>query len=314
MPRSRTVTTLFTDIVGSTELIRRMGSGAPAMRMRHFGDMRGALALHRGREVKTLGDGFMAVFDSACDGVACAVAMQRAVARHRRQGDQLRIRVGLSAGDVMLEDNDCFGESIVQASRLCAAAQPGQILAAGVLRMLLADGAPHELCSLGRIELKGLDGPLDVCDVTVPSEDRAALRVAIADDSVLLRRGIVRALEAEGVEVVLEAGDAEDLLRQVALAPPDVVVLDVRMPPTQTTEGLDAAIRIKSEHPDVGVLVLSAEIQATAAERLLRNGAVSGVGYLLKDRLGDIDELVRAIRTIAGGGRAIDPLVAQARR
>jgi DNA-binding NarL/FixJ family response regulator len=125
---------------------------------------------------------------------------------------------------------------------------------------------------------------------------------------VLLRQGIATALEAEGMDVVLQASDAQSLLEGLIGARPHVVVLDVRMPPTHTTEGLDAAEVIRSEHPATAVLVLSAAVQAGAARRLL-SGKTEGIGYQLKDRVGDIAELSAAIRALASGGSAIDPEV-----
>lgn len=136
----------------------------------------------------------------------------------------------------------------------------------------------------------------------------AALRVALAEDSVLLRQGVVSVLEAEGIDVVLEASDADTLLAGLPAARPHVVVLDVRMPPTHTDEGLVAAERIRAEHADIGVLVLSASVHPGAAKRLL-DGATDGVGYMLKERVADLKELTAAIRTIASSGSAIDPEV-----
>jgi class 3 adenylate cyclase/CheY-like chemotaxis protein len=306
---TRTITALFTDIVGSTELMARLGPReAEAVRVRHFASIRGALSVHRGQEVKTLGDGFMAIFDSAADGLACAVTMQRAVARDNRgrAENALGMRVGLSSGEAAHESGDYFGMPVVEASRLCEIAAAGQILASGIVRLLVGSSGLHRLIPLGAVELKGITGPVDTCEVDWDREEDSALRVAVAEDSALLREGIVRVLESEGIEVVLEADNAETLLEGLPAADPHVVMLDVRMPPTHTTEGLDAATRIRAEHPGVAVLVLSAEIQAEAAQRLL-DGGTDGVGYLLKDRVGDIAELSAAIRTLASGGSTIDP-------
>jgi class 3 adenylate cyclase/CheY-like chemotaxis protein len=306
---TRTVTALFTDIVGSTELMAGLGtSGAEAVRTRHFASIRGALSVHRGEEVKTLGDGFMAIFESAGDALACAVTMQRAVARDNRgrDDDAVGMRVGLSAGEATCESGDYFGMPIVEASRLCDAAAAGQILASSVVRLLVGSGGIHNLVPLGEVDLKGLPNPLDICEVDWDAEEESALRVAVAEDSALLREGIVRVLESEGIEVVLEADNAETLLDGLPAADPHVVMVDVRMPPTHTTEGLDAAARIRAEHPGIGVLVLSAEVQADAAQRLLDRGT-DGIGYLLKDSVGDIAELSAAIRTLASGGSTIDP-------
>jgi DNA-binding NarL/FixJ family response regulator len=134
------------------------------------------------------------------------------------------------------------------------------------------------------------------------------MRVVLADDSVLLREGIARLLEDAGMEVVGQAGDAEDLLRKVSAHKPDVAVIDVRMPPTHTDEGLRAAASIREAHPATGVLVLSAYIDEGPALELLSDSA-EGLGYLLKDRVGDVDGFIDAVRRVADGGSALDPEV-----
>ena len=134
------------------------------------------------------------------------------------------------------------------------------------------------------------------------------MRVMIADDAVLFREGLGRVLEAGGIQVAGQVGDAERLLALVRADPPDAVVVDIRMPPTHTREGLDAAQRIRAEHPQVGVLVLSQYVEPHHAMQLLQDGA-GGVGYLLKDRVADVAEVVDAVRRIAGGGSVIDPEV-----
>jgi DNA-binding NarL/FixJ family response regulator len=134
------------------------------------------------------------------------------------------------------------------------------------------------------------------------------MRVVIADDAVLFREGLGRVLEAGGIQVAGQAGDAERLLALVRADPPDAVVVDIRMPPTHTREGLDAAQQIRAEHPQVGVLVLSQYVEPHHAMQLLEDGT-SGVGYLLKDRVADVAEVVDAVRRVAGGGSVIDPEV-----
>jgi DNA-binding NarL/FixJ family response regulator len=126
------------------------------------------------------------------------------------------------------------------------------------------------------------------------------MRVVIADDAVLFREGLAKVLEAAGIQVDAQVGDAERLLARVRADPPDAAVVDIRMPPTHTAEGLDAAQRIRADHPDVGVLVLSQYVEPHHAMQLLEGGA-RGVGYLLKDRVAD------AVRRVAGGGSVIDP-------
>ena len=134
------------------------------------------------------------------------------------------------------------------------------------------------------------------------------MRLVVADDSVLLREGLVRLLEESGFEVVGQAGDANDLLRKVRAHKPDAAIVDVRMPPTNTDEGIRAAQQIRAELPDVGVLVLSAYVEETYARELLADDA-AGIGYLLKDRVSDIDALADAVRRIGAGGSALDPEV-----
>ena len=134
------------------------------------------------------------------------------------------------------------------------------------------------------------------------------MRVVVAEDSVLLREGIVRILEEAGIEVAGQAGDAEDLLRKVRAHKPDVAITDIRMPPTNTDEGLRAAHEIRGELPDVGVLVLSQYVEHGYALDLLADNA-AGVGYLLKDRVGDVDAFIDAVKRVADGGSALDPEV-----
>jgi len=134
------------------------------------------------------------------------------------------------------------------------------------------------------------------------------MRVVIADDSVLLREGVARLLEEGGFEVVAQAGDADDLMRKVAAHKPDVAVVDVRMPPTNTDDGLRAAHRIREEFPDTGVLVLSQYVEEGYAMELLSDSA-EGVGYLLKDRVADIERFTDSVRRVAQGGSALDPEV-----
>jgi DNA-binding NarL/FixJ family response regulator len=144
------------------------------------------------------------------------------------------------------------------------------------------------------------------------------MRVVVADDSVLLREGVVRLLEENGFEVVGQAGDAEDLIRKVRAHKPDVAVVDIRMPPTNTDDGLRAALEIRAELPDTGVLVLSQYVEEGYALDLVGESA-GGVGYLLKDRVADVERFVDSVRRVADGGSALDPevvsqLVGRARR
>jgi DNA-binding NarL/FixJ family response regulator len=134
------------------------------------------------------------------------------------------------------------------------------------------------------------------------------VRAVIADDSVLLREGLARLLEEAGFEVVGQSGTAEDLLLKVRSYSPDVAIVDIRMPPTNTTEGLEAAKQIRERFPSVGVLLLSQYIEAGYALDLLQANA-EGVGYLLKDRIHDVTEFADAVRRVGEGGSALDPVV-----
>jgi DNA-binding NarL/FixJ family response regulator len=130
----------------------------------------------------------------------------------------------------------------------------------------------------------------------------------VAEDSVLLREGIVRLLTEHDFEVVGQAGDAEDLIRKVGAHKPDVAVVDIRMPPTNTDDGLRAALEIRADHPDTSVLVLSAYVEEAYAFELVSEPA-GGLGYLLKDRVADVDAFIDAVRRVGEGGSALDPEV-----
>ena len=136
------------------------------------------------------------------------------------------------------------------------------------------------------------------------------LRVVLAEDDVLLREGLASLLERSGFEVVGQAGDGVQLLALVDAETPELVVVDIRMPPTHTAEGLDAAQRIRQEHPETGILVLSAHVEVEHAMELLAGGR--GIGYLLKSRVTDVDEFIDTLHRVARGGSVVDPgLVAE---
>jgi DNA-binding NarL/FixJ family response regulator len=130
----------------------------------------------------------------------------------------------------------------------------------------------------------------------------------IAEDSVLLREGLARLLTEAGVEVAASLDNAKDLLLALAADPPDVAIVDIRLPPTHNDEGLLAALEIRARHPGVGVLVLSQYVELGLAMKLLAESA-EGAGYLLKDRISDIGEFIEAVRRVAAGGSAIDPII-----
>jgi class 3 adenylate cyclase/tetratricopeptide (TPR) repeat protein len=173
-----TATVLFTDLVGSTELRARLGEqAAEEVRRKHDRLLAGVVAARRGQVVKGLGDGIMATFSGATDGVAAAVAVQQAIDGHNRSGagpEPLSVRIGISAGDVTFEQGDCFGTPVIEAARLCAAAGGGQILASEMVRWLVR-GGEHRFSAIGPLELKGLPEPVATCEVVWEPRCGAAL-------------------------------------------------------------------------------------------------------------------------------------------
>jgi DNA-binding NarL/FixJ family response regulator len=134
------------------------------------------------------------------------------------------------------------------------------------------------------------------------------VRIVIAEDSVLLREGLTRILAEADHEVVAAYDNADDLVKRVRDVPPELVILDIRLPPTHSDEGMRAALHVREHHPEVAVLVLSQYVELGLAMQLLAASA-EGVGYLLKDRIGDVDEFVDAVERVAGGGSAVDPKI-----
>lgn len=306
----KTITVLATDIVGSTEMLERLGQRASVdLTTSHLELLRDALAIHQGTLVKTMGDGVLATFSSVQDAVACAVTIQRSLERFNRdRADGLGVRIGIATGDAVSRHDDWFGRCLVEATRLCAASDGGQIYLSDLSRRVGQVEDAHALSDLGEIRFKGLHEPIRVWSVEWSATDTSSLRVALADDAAMLRQGIALVLREAGMEVVLEAGDGTSLIQGLAGVEPHVCVLDVRMPPTHTTEGLDTAQRIRELRPEIGILMLSASVDPAAAHRLLST-STRGVGYLLKDRVADVDELAGAVRTVAAGGSVIDPAV-----
>jgi DNA-binding NarL/FixJ family response regulator len=146
----------------------------------------------------------------------------------------------------------------------------------------------------------------------VATVERMALRVVLADDHYLVREGLAAMLaEVDAIELVAMVADPDALIGAVATLKPDAVLTDIRMPPTHTNEGIVAAKRIRAEHPGVGVVVLSQYVEEDYAFQLLSDG-VAGMGYLLKERISDVDELVRALEEVTRGGSALDPAVVEA--
>jgi len=314
-----TVTLLFTDVEGSTKLVHELGDAYAGVLADHRRLVREAVAAAGGHEVDSRGDEFFLAFPEAGAAVGAAVALQQSLAAHDwPAGIQVRVRVGLHTGEPTLRDGAYFGMDVHRAARICQAGHGGQVLISGTTREAI--DVEFELQDLGDHELPGLPEPERIYQLDVPGlptrfpelefarRGMRGVRVVLAEDSVLLREGIARLLEDQGFEVAAQGGTAEDLLRHVGMHKPDVAIVDIRMPPTQTDEGLRAAKEIRERWPDTGVLVLSQYVEPGYAMELLGENA-EGVGYLLKDRVSDVEEFTAAVRRVAEGGSALDPAV-----
>ena len=317
-----TVTLLFSDIEGSTRLVQRLGSSYPGVLARHRDLIRGAISAAGGTEVDCRGDEFFAAFGDAGAAVRAAAEAQRALAAESwPEGAEVRVRVGVHTGEPEVDGATYVGIDVHRASRVCTAGHGGQVLLSAAAR----SAAPEaETRDLGAHALPGIDEPERLYQLVAPGlavdfprprldggpvvESAQRLRVVLAEDSVLLREGIARLLEDGGFEVVGQAGNAEELMLKVRSYKPAVAIVDIRMPPTHTDEGLRAAKEIREKHPETGVLVLSQYVETGYALDLLAESA-EGVGYLLKDRVSDLDEFRGAVRRVAEGGSALDPTV-----
>src|ERR671937_967487 len=311
-----TVTLVFTDVEGSTQLVQRLGDRYAQVLDDHRRLFHDLVERGGGLIVDQRGDEFFVVFEEAGRAAEAVVAAQKAFAEHEWPGGaELRVRMGMHTGEPSIRSNTYFGLDVHRAARICQAGSGGQILLSERTRSLLDTG--HELADLGDHQLPGIDEPERLFQLNAaglparfPPLSTArrgfrGVRVVLAEDSVLLREGIARLLEDAGFEVVAQSGTAEDLLRHVGMHKPDVALIDIRMPPTQTDEGLRAAQEIRERWPDCGVLVLSQYVEPAYAMELLGENA-EGVGYLLKDRVSDVDEFTAAVRRVANGGSSID--------
>ena len=287
------VTFLFSDVEDSTGLVQRLGDDYARAIADHRRLMREAIAGHEGHEVDARGDEFCAAFSDPGQAVTAAVSAQRAHLAHSWPQDlPLKVRMGLHTGTPTLEEGDYVGIDLHRAARICAIGHGGQVLFSEATRVLVGDALEAEPRDLGERALKGIDAPDRVFQVVAdglptefpplrfadaqaqpvggPTASEERLKVVLADDAVLLREGIARLLTEAGLEVVGQSGTAEDLLLKVRSYSPDVAVVDIRMPPTHTDEGLRAAQEIRSTYPDVGVLVLSQYVEPAYAMRAPR--------------------------------------------
>src|SRR5919197_883958 len=292
-----TVTLVFTDVEGSTQLVQRLGEGYAQVLADHRRLFVDAVTAADGHVVDHRGDEFFVVFTDPAQAAEAGCAAQRAFAEHPwPEGVDLRVRMGMHTGEPTFRDGAYYGLDVHRAARICQAGSGGEGLLSQRTRDALNAGN----------ELEGL--PARFPPLSTTRKGFRGVRVVLADDSVLLREGIARLLEDAGFDVVAQSGTAEDLLRHVGMHKPDVALVDIRMPPTQTDEGLRAAQQIRERYPETGVLVLSQYVEPGYAMELLGENA-EGVGYLLKDRVSDVEEFAAAVRRVGEGGSALDPAV-----
>jgi DNA-binding NarL/FixJ family response regulator/class 3 adenylate cyclase len=313
------VTFLLADVEGSSTLQNDERVDYPVVIGQIRRILRAAVEAGSGHEVDAVGDELLAAFSDAGRAVRAAYEAQRGM----RDADwpdflRVRIRIGLHTGTPSIGVEGYTGIDLVRTSRIANAGHGGQILASATT-VAAVEGLTMR--DLGEQRLERLPEPEHIYQLLADDLPRdfpplrntsatvgTSIRVALADDSVLLREGVARLLGESGFEIVSQAGDAEDLLRHVGMHKPDVAVVDIRMPPTHTDEGLRAARTIRERFPDTGVLVLSQYVESGYALDLLSESA-EGVGYLLKDRVSDVEQFAESVRRVAEGGSALDPAV-----
>ena len=292
------------------------------------GDVVGRLG---GDGIGTRGDEVQFAFESPRQAIRAAVALQRALLDATREDPSLPMPagIGLDVGEAVLVPDGWRANAINVAARLCSMAKGGEILATREVTHLAqaVEGIRYVPCPAAR--LKGIAEPVTPVRVVGEAGDAARgfaelgfthaavvpvhprFRVVFADDHYLVREGVRRLLETEPeIDVVAVYADLDSLLEGVAAELPDVVLTDIRMPPTRLDEGIQAATRLRETHPDVGVVVLSQYAEPGYALALLEEGTARR-GYLLKERVDDLAQLVGAIQQVAAGGSVIDPKVVE---
>jgi DNA-binding NarL/FixJ family response regulator/class 3 adenylate cyclase len=325
-------TFLIADVRGFTRFTNRRGDEAAAELIVRFSELvQSVVADGAGTVVEFRGDEALAAFDSPRRAIKAATDLQARLEAEtfgEPRGVPLPVGIGLDVGEAIAVNHGYRGNALNIAARLCGLAGPGEVLASAeiVHRAGRVEGVSYE--EKGSMRFKNVDEPLRVIRIVPEGRDPAErfaslgepfgtksesepIRVLLADDSVLFREGVARLMADAGFQVVDQAGDADELIAKVRKAQPDIVITDIRMPPTSTTEGLDAARRIREELPTVGVLVLSQYVETRHAVKLVE-GAPERVGYLLKDRVADVSEFVDAVRRVSRGGSVLDPEVVAA--
>jgi DNA-binding NarL/FixJ family response regulator/class 3 adenylate cyclase len=311
------LTFLFSDLEDSSGLAGRLGAGYAGVLGQVRELQRESVVRAGGEEVDARGDELFSIFSDASAAAAAALEIQRSLnGREWPHDERVRVRIGLHSGEADWADDGLVGVDVHRASRICQAGHGGQVL---ISKEVFSEIKP-EAVELGEFDFRGLCEPERIYQLVADGlpDDFPPLRNArrrerdlsavIAEDSTLLREGLARLLEEAEIDVVGQARNADELMLKVRSYHPDVAIVDIRMPPTQTDEGIRAAREIRDRHPDTGVLVLSQHVAHTYAIELLSESA-EGLGYLLKDRVADVDDFTAAVRRVAEGGSALDPVV-----
>ena len=312
-----TTTFFFSDLEDSTGLAFRLGTEYGVVLEQTREVQRRAIAGLGGEEVDCRGDELFSIFPDPSAAAAAALEIQRTfVATTWPGGEPVRVRIGLHFGEAEKAGDGLVGVDVHRASRICQAGHGGQVVASQAVASRIDQAAK----ALGEFEFRGLREPERIYQLVtddLPAEfpplrnvriREQRISAVIAEDSTLLREGLARLLEDADFDVVGQAGTADELMLKVRSYRPDVTIVDVRMPPTQTDEGIQAAREIRTRYPGTGVLVLSQHVEHTYAVELLGDGA-QGLGYLLKDRVAEVDDFIAAVRRVAEGGSALDPHV-----
>ena len=307
---SGTVTFLFSDIEGSTLLLRRLRERYADVLDDHHRLLRSAFSEHGGHEIATEGDSFFVAFSDPGAALAAAASAQRALAGHPWPAHaEVRVRIGIHTGAVSVSDGRYVGLAVHRAARICGAGEGGQVLISQATRSLLDDHEPEavglSLNNLGERTLKDFDRPVRIYEVLATDRPPAqpCIRVLIADDQVLVRTGFRMILEAEkDIEVVGEAADGAEALAEARRARPDVVLMDVRMP---ELDGIEATRRLLADEasPSKVVMLTTFDMDEYVYEAL-RAGAS---GFLLKDV--PPEQLIVGIRSVASGDALLAPSV-----
>jgi DNA-binding NarL/FixJ family response regulator/class 3 adenylate cyclase len=327
---SGTVTFLFTDIEGSTQLLRTLRERYADVLADHERLLRSAFGDAGGHEIDTQGDSFFYAFRKPKDAVLAAVAAQRALQSHPwPDGAEVRVRIGIHTGEATLTENRYHGLAVHRAARICAAGHGGQILLSQISQSLLEDEEAElpglTLRDLGSQRLKDFDRPVGIfqlvaadlrtdfpplrtLDTAPEAQEPAAvgdgrLSLLIVDDQALVRAGFRMILDAEDdIDVVGEATNGAEAIEEVRRLRPDIVLMDVRMP---RRTGIEACTAIKDVVPSAKIIMLTISDEEADLYEAIKAGAT---GYLLKEI--SIEEVASAIREVAGGKSLISPSMA----